>query len=106
MKTWRRLLFSILAAIVLFVGFILFWMVAPQEIVYRSELRTGKIVVSRVEAYRNSYGSLPDSLGAVGMNELDLNVYYQKIDSRNYIVWFGTTLGESMTYHSDLRKWQ
>ena len=32
-------------------------------------------------------------------------LYYQKRDSNNYILWFGTTLGESVIYYSDSKTW-
>jgi hypothetical protein len=32
-------------------------------------------------------------------------LFYEKRDSVNYMVYFGTSLGESMIYYSDTKEW-
>jgi len=45
-------------------------------------------------------------MNEVGVDPLTSNQYfYQACDNRRYLVWFGTTLGESMTYDSEVRSW-
>lgn len=79
----------------------------PPELFYRTELRTGNMIISRVESFKAVHGHLPENLNEVGIANADsLNVFYRREGSERYIVWFGTTLGESMTYDSQLRKWQ
>ena len=31
---------------------------------------------------------------------------YEKVDSLNYMVWFGTVLGEGIYYYSDTKQWE
>ena len=41
------------------------------------------------------------------MDEKDGALFcYEKVDSLNYIVWFGTTLGEGIYYYSDTKQWE
>jgi hypothetical protein len=40
------------------------------------------------------------------LNIVDRELFYSKWDSVNYLVWYGTDLGESMTYYSDSKKWE
>jgi hypothetical protein len=42
----------------------------------------------------------------VGLDDKDLTVYYRKVSENEYYVWFGTSLGESETYHSETGKWE
>ena len=67
----------------------------------------GDQLVRRIEVYRKKSGVLPPSLAAMGIAEVEEGpLYYQPKRDTAYVVWFGTTLGESMTYHSDTRQWQ
>jgi hypothetical protein len=78
----------------------------PPQVTYRSELRTGNMIVGRVDSFRLQNGHLPDDLKQLGIDDENLNVLYRKEDDAHYIVWFGTSLGESMTYDSQRRKWE
>jgi len=70
-------------------------------------MKRGNVLISKIEEYRQEEGELP-----IGYNELDLKevntneLFYQKVDSINYILWFGTSLGESMIYYSDSKEWE
>jgi len=67
----------------------------------------GDQLVRRIEQYRKQSGVLPLSLAAMGIAEAEEGpLYYQPKRGTTYVVWFGTTLGESMTYHSDTRQWE
>jgi hypothetical protein len=72
-----------------------------------ADQRMGEQVVAKVEKFRQVNGRLPESLREVGI-ETDLPVYYEKRGSDQYIVWYplALTLGESMTYDSQARKWE
>jgi hypothetical protein len=63
------------------------------------------MIISRVETYRNTQGRLPEALDEIGIGDPDVRVYYKKTGNSDYIVWFGTSLGESETYDSHTRKW-
>ena len=79
----------------------------PPQLFYWSEFRTGNVLVSRIESFKRSHGYLPGNLAEVGIkNEDSLNVYYQREGDDHYVVWFGTTLGESITYDSQRRDWR
>ena len=67
-------------------------------------VKRGNEIVKKIENYRDVYGDLPDSLREVGVKEGP--VYYWKVDSVNYILWFGTYLGESVIYYSDSKRWE
>jgi hypothetical protein len=69
------------------------------------EFGIGDEIVSRVEAFRASHGRLPESLKEVGMDDADPKVCYRRISDDEYIVWFGTTLGESECLNSRTKKW-
>jgi hypothetical protein len=68
----------------------------------------GNTLVGAIEEYRKTNDSLPNSLQEIGQNEIIDNVLfcYEKVDSVNYMVWFGTTLGEGIYYCSDTKKWE
>jgi hypothetical protein len=75
--------------------------VSKQVLVYRS----GGII-KRVEEYRIKQGRLPEDLEAIGIKEkLEGPIYYEKKNDKDYIVWFGQSLGESCTYSSQSKEW-
>ena len=82
------------------------WLRRPAWLFNWREFRTGNEIVSRVETFRARNGKLPENLQEIGIKDPDLNVFYRKIDSDEYCVWFGTTLGESETYNSRSKKWE
>jgi type II secretory pathway pseudopilin PulG len=65
----------------------------------------GNEIVSMIEEYKVRKKRLPNSLEELGINN-ENELFYNKWDSVNYMVWYGTTLGESVTYYSDSRKWE
>ena len=68
--------------------------------------KKGNHIVTKIENYREENGHLPNNLEVLGIKEtLEGPLYYEKVDSINYMVWFGTTLGESMIYYSDTEEW-
>lgn len=79
----------------------------PDRVAYRDRFAEGEEVIERIERYRQQHGRLPVSLREVGVEErLDSPVYYVRRDSGRYEVWFGTTLGESITYRSEKQAWE
>ena len=78
-------------------------------------LHSYNTIVERIEEYRAANDSLPDSLVGIGLDEsIRITIderdgalfCYEKVDSLNYIVWFGTTLGEGIYYYSDTKQWE
>jgi hypothetical protein len=70
-------------------------------------VQQGDELIEKVEKFKTERGRLPGSLSEIGITETEAGpLYYDKTDSSNYIIWFGTELGESKTYHSDSKKWE
>ena len=68
--------------------------------------KQGNEIRDRIEAYRHDHGQLPPDLTTLGITETEEGpIYYQKEDATNYILWFGMSLGESVTYSSKAQKW-
>jgi hypothetical protein len=66
----------------------------------------GDTVIARIENYRAANDKLPNSLTDLGIEEKESGpIYYQKSSEKNYIIWFGMTLGESTTYDSITKTW-
>ena len=70
-------------------------------------IRQGNELVKKIETYKKENGRLPNSMSDVGIDEKeDSPLHYEKKDSVNYIISFGTSLGESKIYYSDSKKWE
>ena len=85
--------------------------------------RTGNLIIERIDQYKKDNGHLPDQINyvdseyefldfqndstVVSVLEIDGEVFcYERIDSINYMFWFGTTLGEGIYYYSDTKTWE
>ena len=101
-KRWKAVLLVLTAPavllLVLLVAFKLSW-----EWSIWTQKREGDRARDKIEAYRSVHGRLPPDLAAVGVEEGP--IYYQIRDEKGYILWFGTTLGESVSYSSRTRRW-
>jgi len=79
----------------------------PEEFVWRDEIREGQELVVKVETFHQENHRLPESLEEVGIRDADsLRFNYEKCNNSEYLLSFGTTLGESMTYNPTKRKWE
>ena len=92
-------------SIVMSVGIVCVFIWQPVRIFHWQDFRKGKAIATRIEAYRSAHGRLPDTLGEPGMNDDD-RIFYRKEENNDYVIWFGTTLGESETYDSRTKEWQ
>jgi len=107
-----KVLLSVLpVALTLFI----FWAIYLSPDSEHGRIRKGNAIVMRIENYKLNNGRYPDSLGDIGMHsnrdwdaygEGANAIYYEKKDTGHYIVYFGTTLGESKIYYSDSKKWE
>ena len=70
-----------------------------------SERKASNEIVAKVEQFKKSTGRLPDRLSDVGIKENESCPCYCKTSSDSYMVWYGTTLGESDTYDSRTTEW-
>ena len=93
------------AACILAAGAI-FSVLGPDTFVYCNEIRRGHEIVSRINAFRAHNGRLPASIEEIGASGKDLDKFlYQRCSDKQFNVWFGTTLGESMTFDSASNSW-
>jgi hypothetical protein len=70
-------------------------------------MEEGQVIIGKIESFRKDKGKLPDSLMDVGIEEKEEGpIYYEKRGEAKYVLWFGTELGESVTYDSESRKWE
>jgi len=79
---------------------------APDRVVYWREIRRGNDAVRLLDSYRKKQGRLPASLEEVGIADADsFRLSYQKCSDRQFVLWFGTRLGKSMTYDPQTGGW-
>jgi hypothetical protein len=73
-----------------------------------SRIAQGNIIIGQVEEFKRLYGRLPENLAEMGLRDSeDGPIYYVRSrDGQNYIVSFGTALGESTTYRSEVKEWR
>jgi len=70
-----------------------------------SKRRAGDDIVARVDQFKKSTGHFPSALSDIGVRADESCPCYCKTGDDNYIVWYGTTLGESDTYDSRTKRW-
>ena len=69
-------------------------------------VKQGNELVNKIEKFKSENNRLPLKLEEMGINEtIESPLFYEKKDSVNYIIWFGTSLGESRIYYSDKKEW-
>jgi len=73
---------------------------------FRAEYRMSRDITEKVGDFRRHQGRLPLSLDEVGVPESEIFPRYKRISTSDYEVWFGTVLGESLTYESSTRAWR
>ena len=67
----------------------------------------GNRLVAEVETFRKNNGRLPTSLSEIGHKDTEKGpLYYRKENESRYVIWFGTQLGESVTYDSQTQRWE
>jgi len=95
------------ALVIAILGTILYLeFLGPAEVVWRGQIRQGNHLIVQIESYRRTMGRLPSDLSDIGQSASESGpLYYKRCNDTKYILWFGTTLGESMTYDSQSRLW-
>jgi hypothetical protein len=102
----RRVKYITMALPLVVICFALLVWMSPDRITHRNEFKTGDMIVRRVESFKNEHRRLPVDIDELGIPEAEsLRVYFQKESADHYVVWFGTTLGESIVYDSVQKSW-
>ena len=70
-----------------------------------SKREASNSAISKIEEFKRAKGRLPDSLSEAGIRDGENCPCYCKTGRDSYLVWYGTTLGESDTYDSETQKW-
>jgi hypothetical protein len=83
----------------------------PSEVVWKAEIRDGNSLISQINSFQQSHGRLPLDLSELGNDTAQAaekkGLSYERCSSGvHYIVWFGTTLGESVSYDSRSSGWK
>jgi len=72
-----------------------------------SKQTEGEAVVVKVGQFHVSKNRLPKTLSEIGINETEEGpIYYKQLSETRYQVWYGSSLGESVTYDSDRKTWE
>jgi len=100
----RKIILIAFAVVVLLVaGYCLFFNESRDQ----KLIRKGNEIVKEIDSFVGKNGRLPSSISEIGIREeLEGPIYYELKDSSEYILWFGTDLGESTTYYSTKKKWE
>ena len=73
---------------------------------YFQRLEANKLIF-KIEEYYDKNNKYPDSLADLGIVATEAGpFYYEKKSETEYIIWFGTALGESETYDSIKKRWK
>ncbi len=104
MRKLKNILLIVFCILALFIIILYFTEINADK----RRIRNGNIIIEKIEFYKNTNGFLPNSLQDIGQNGIidDVLFCYAKKDSVNYMVWFGTTLGEGVYYYSDTKQWE
>tara|TARA_B110000967_G_C18854395_1_gene546349 strand:+ start:1522 stop:1833 length:312 start_codon:yes stop_codon:yes gene_type:complete len=89
---------------------LLFIVIIASSLVFFNEskmMKRGDLLIEKVEEFRYKNNRLPVSLNELEIEEnIEGPLFYEKLDStENYLIWYGTILGESVTYDSSKKEW-
>lgn len=66
----------------------------------------GDQVIAKIESFHKERNRLPHSLADIGIEDKEEGpIHYHRTSDTTYQIWFGTSLGESVTYDSEKREW-
>jgi len=98
MRRW----FWLLSLVLVLAGFGYFLLAG-----WNGDVRQGNVLALRVKSFRQTRGRLPESFKEVGVTTAEEDkFFYEKCDERRFVIWFGTSLGESMPYDSSSDTWR
>lgn len=72
-----------------------------------SKMKIAQNLINQIEEYYHVKGFYPKSLEDLGLKESEEGpIYYKNVDNKYYILWFGTTVGESKEYDCRTKHWR
>jgi hypothetical protein len=74
---------------------------------YPLKIYRGDRIVRKIETYKQLYAKLPADLDEIKINGKESRgIFYEVLSKERYIIWFGTVLGESIQYDSNVGEWR
>lgn len=66
----------------------------------------GEALIIRIDSFQKRNNQVPENLEELGIKEkMEGPLYYQKLSEQEFMLHFGTRLGESMIYRSTTHNW-
>jgi len=105
MKKLKHILLIALGILVLFFSSLWFY-----DLIKEWQFKRKRdVLIEKIQKFVDANGRSPYSLTEIGVEEVMGGrgaLFYEKKGDLNYIVWYGTSLGESETYYSDNKRWE
>ncbi len=99
----KKYIIAFTTLLIFIIGYILLF----KETRENTLIKEGDKIVEKVICYYTKNNRLPNTLTEIDIEEkIEGPIFYKKKDSINFILWFGTELGESRIYYSDIKKWE
>lgn len=71
-----------------------------------SKIMEGNQIIHEINIYKVKYGKFPDNLEAVGKGQdIYYGPFYYENKGKYFILYYGASLGESVTYDSRNGEW-
>ena len=72
-----------------------------------SNQKLGNEIIEKIEQFKTHEKRLPETLDEIGVPVSESGpIYYRRVGEDRYQLWYGTALGESVTYDSDRKDWR
>ncbi len=74
---------------------------------YKREIKLGNELIKRIEDYRLKNGMLPEKLNYIysEAEKEQFEIFYYDVENQDYILYFGTSLGEGVYFFSKYKEW-
>ena len=87
---------------ILLIAFVVILGIVTVKLLPDSKRDLAERVITQIRNYQFRNGYLPESLDQLGLVESNEGpVFYERVDRHNFIVYYGTSLGESEVYTSE-----
>ena len=74
---------------------------------YKREIKLGNELIKRIEDYRLKNGTLPEKLNYIysESEKEKFEIFYYDVENQDYVLYFGTSLGEVVYFFSKYKEW-